>query len=186
MNRREFLEQLRKGLLGLPQEEVEECLRFYGEMITDRMEEGLSEEEAITEIGSVDDIITQTIAEISPSKLVKKRLGVWAIVLIVLGSPIWLSLLISVFAVILSIYVTLWSVVISLWAVELSLWASALGGITGGILFFVTGYPISGAALFGVGIVCAGISIFFFYGCKYATKAIIWLTKKIAKRRKDK
>ena len=45
MRKQEFLAQLRKALSGLPQDEIEERLTFYGEMIDDRMEEGLSEEE---------------------------------------------------------------------------------------------------------------------------------------------
>ena len=48
MGKQEFLAQLRKGLQGLPQEDIEERLTFYSEMIDDRMEEGLSEEEAVS------------------------------------------------------------------------------------------------------------------------------------------
>ncbi len=43
MNKQAFLTQLRKGLSGLPQEDIEERLAFYSEMIDDRIEEGLSE-----------------------------------------------------------------------------------------------------------------------------------------------
>ena len=38
MNKSEFLEELRKGLAGLPKDDVEERLTFYGEMIDDRIE----------------------------------------------------------------------------------------------------------------------------------------------------
>ncbi|MBR5538496.1 MAG: hypothetical protein IKU61_01205 [Clostridia bacterium] len=47
MNKQEFLEELRKGLSGLPKEDVRERLNFYGEIIDDRIEEGLTEEEAV-------------------------------------------------------------------------------------------------------------------------------------------
>ena len=46
MSKQEFLEQLRRGRSGLPREDIEERLTFYSEMLEDRMEEGLSEEEA--------------------------------------------------------------------------------------------------------------------------------------------
>lgn len=186
MSRQEFLEQLRKGLSGLPQDDVEERLTFYSEMIDDRMEEGLSEEEALKEIGSVDEIIAQTIAEIPLAKLVKekmkpkRRLGAWEIVLLVLGSPLWLSLLIAAFAVVFSVYVALWSVIISLWAVEVSLWASVLGCIAAGIIFALTGNGLTGVAIIGASLVCAGLSVFLFFGCKLATKGAAWLTKKMA------
>ena len=42
MNKQEFLAHLRKGLSGLPQNDIEKRLNFYGEMLEDRMEEGLS------------------------------------------------------------------------------------------------------------------------------------------------
>ena len=48
MGKDAFLAQLRKGLAGLPQKDIEERLTFYSEMIDDRMEEGLSEEEVIS------------------------------------------------------------------------------------------------------------------------------------------
>ena len=44
MNKQEFLAELRKGLSGLPQDDIEERLIFYDEMLEDRIEEGLSEE----------------------------------------------------------------------------------------------------------------------------------------------
>ena len=46
MTKLKFLFELRDRLEGLPYDEVEERLNFYSEMIEDRMEEGLSEEEA--------------------------------------------------------------------------------------------------------------------------------------------
>ena len=58
--------------MSLPQGDVEERLTFYSEMIDDRMEEGISEEEAVCEIGSVDEIVSQIIADIPFTKLVRE------------------------------------------------------------------------------------------------------------------
>ena len=186
MNKQEFLAQLRKGLSGLPQDDIEERVSFYGEMIDDRMEEGFSEEEAISGIGSADAIISQIVADIPLTKLVKekvkpqRRLKAWEIVLLVLGSPVWLSLLIAAFAVILSLYVVLWSVLISLWAVFVSFVGCALGCIAGGIVFACSGRSPMGIAIISAGTVCAGLAIFMFFGCKAATAGILILTKKLA------
>ncbi len=186
MNKQEFLAQLRKGLSGLPQDDIEERLSFYSEMIDDRMEEGLSEEAAVSDIGTATELISQIIADIPLTKIVKeritpkKKLSVWEVILLVLGSPIWLSLLIAVIAVILSLYVALWSVIIALWAVFVSLVGCVLGGIAGGIIFACCGNVLTGIATVGVGIVCAGLSIFMFFGCKETTKGILILTKKLA------
>lgn len=186
MSKQEFLAQLRKGLSGLPQDDIEERLTFYNEMIDDRIEEGLSESEAVSEIGSVNTVVTQILADTPLTKLVKEKvkpnrvLKAWEIVLLVLGSPIWLSLLIAVFAVILSLYVVLWSVIISLWAVLCSLIGSALGGIVLAVVFAFQGNVFTGIAMLSAGICSAGLSIFLFFGCKAVTKGILLLTKKMA------
>ena len=186
MKRQEFLAQLRKGLSGLSQDDVEERLTFYSEMIEDRIEEGLSEEKAVSVVGTVDEIVSQVVADIPLTKIAKerinpkRRLKAWAIVLLALGSPLWLSLFIAAFAIIISLYVSLWSVIISLWAVFGSLIGCTLGGIAAGIIFACIGNVLTGIAMIGAGIVCAGLSIFMFYGCKAATKGIVILTKKLA------
>ena len=186
MRKNEFLAGLRNHLSGLPQEDIEERLTFYGEMIDDRIEEGLSEEEAVRQMGSVDDIVRQTLAEIPLVKIVgrrvksKRALRAWEIVLIAVGSPIWLSLIVAAFAVVLSIYATLWSVVISLWSVFAALVGSAIGGVASGILFVCLGNTAAGLAMISAGLVCAGLSVLSFFGCLAATKGSAWLTKNIA------
>lgn len=74
MSKQEFLEQLRRGLSGLPRENIEEQLKFYSEMLEDRMEEGLSEEEAVSAAGSVDEIVAQAVADIPLAKIAKERI----------------------------------------------------------------------------------------------------------------
>ena len=123
MSKQAFLARLRKELSGLPKDDIEERLAFYEEMIDDRTKEGLSEEEAVSAAGAIDEIVAQTIADISLPKIArerllpKRRLKAWEIVLLALGSPIWLSLGIAAAAVILALYVSLWAVIVSLWAV---------------------------------------------------------------------
>lgn len=186
MHKQEFLLQLRKKLSGLPQDDMEERLTFYSEMIEDRMEEGLSEEEAVLAVGSVDEIVAQVVADMPLAKIAKerikpkRRLKAWEIVLLALGSPIWLSLAIAAAAVILSLYVSLWSVIISLWAVWGSLIGYALGSAAAGIVMVCNGNALAGTAVIGGGIVCAGLLVFLFFGCKAATKGILMLTKKFA------
>ena len=186
MKKQEFITSLRAKLSGLPRREVEERLSFYSEMIDYRIEEGLSEEEAVLRMGSIEAIASQIAADIPLLKIAKekinpkRRLHAWEIVLLILGSPIWLSLLIAVFAVGLSVYAVLWSMVISLWAIFVSLVACFFAGIVAGISFAVIGYGLTGIATVGAGLVCGGISIFMFFGCRAATKGTVLLTKKIA------
>ena len=184
MNKQDFLIALRKGLSGLPQDEIEERLTFYGEMIDDRIEEGLSEEDAVSAVGSAEEIVNHAVEDIPLVKIAKerikpkRRLKAWEIVLLALGSPIWLSLGIAAAAVILSVY-------ISLWAVFASFIICAAGSVPAGIIFIKNANKISGAVMLLGGIVCAGLSIFMFFGCKAVTKGILILTKKIALRIKS-
>lgn len=186
MKKTEFLGALHDRLSGLPKEDAEERLAFYSEMIDDRMEDGLSEEAAVAQIGDVDEIAAQVVADTPLSTLVrqaikpKRRMRVWEIVLLAVGSPIWLSLLIAVLAVAVSVYAVLWSAVISLWAVFASLAACGLGGILGGIVSACWGKTAPGMVLIAAGLVCAGLSVFMFCGCKAATTGLVWLTNKIA------
>ena len=186
MNKKEFLEELRKGLSGLPQDDIEERLTFYSEMIDDRMEEGLSQEEAVAEIGSVKDIVSQIMSEIPLSRLVKEKvkpkraLRAWEIVLLALGSPIWISLLIAALAIVFSLYVVLWSVIICLWAAGLGIAGGSLGGILSAVILTILGNFLQGAAVLGAALVCAGIFILWFFMCQQILKGVLLLTKKLA------
>ena len=184
MNKSEFLEALASGLRGLPREDIDERLDFYSEMIDDRVEEGISEEDAVAAIGSVDGVVSQIVEETPFSKIVKeksrskRKLSTWEIVFISVGSPIWLALLITAVAVIIFLYAVLWSLVAVAWSVFGAFAGCSVGGITLGILYIVWGRITDGIALIGVGLVLAGLAIFAFYGCIKATKGTVWLTKK--------
>ncbi len=186
MNKQEFLLSLRKGLSGLPQDDIEERLSFYSEIIDDKIEEGISEEQALAETGSVDEIVSRIIADIPLTKLVKdkitpkRKLLAPEILLLILGSPIWLSLAVTVLAVIFSLYISLWSIVISLWSIFVCLAACSIGGVLVCVIFAVGGNTASGLAMLAAGALCAGLAIFAFFGCKAATKGTLILTKKMA------
>ena len=49
MNKTEFLDALRHALGKLPSYEVEQSIAFYAEMIDDRIEDGMSEQEAVAQ-----------------------------------------------------------------------------------------------------------------------------------------
>lgn len=184
MTKMMFILSLSEKLSGLPKSEIEERLSFYSEMIEDRIEDGLKEEDAVNEIGSVDEIADQIISEIPLTKIAKekistgRKLRVWEIILLALGSPVWLSLLISAFSVIVSLYAAMWSVIVALWASFAAFVGGGVGGLVGGIAITAFINVPAGLALIAAGLVLAGLSIFMFFGCKYATKGILILTEK--------
>ena len=180
MTKYEFVMTLTHRLSHLPREAVEERVNFYIESIEDRIEDGVPEEEAVAAVGSPEEIAAQIMGELPrpafevPRKEQKRRLSAVETVLLILGAPIWLSLLIAAVAVVLSVYISLGGVIISLWAIFASFVGCAFGGIVGGaFLAFTNG--ASGVFLIGAGIFCAGASVLLFHGCKAATKGTAWL-----------
>lgn len=186
MSKFEFIAALRRGLEGLPQEDIEERVSFYSEMIDDRMEEGLSEGEAVAQIGPVEDVIAQIIADTPFTKIVKEKvkpkrsLHGWEILLLVLGFPLWFPLLIAAAAVVLSLYAVLWSLIVALWAVEIALIASAFGCIVIAVVQAIRGRWLSAGVSLGAALLCGGLSILLFDACKAATVGMARLTGKLA------
>ena len=182
MYKQEFLNRLCIKLSALPRRDREERIAFYSEMIDDRIEEGMGEKTAVLQFGSVDELARQILVDYYQSKYQnrkareRRRLKTWEIVLLAIGSPIWLSLLIVAFAVVVALVASLWSVIVAAWAAFAAFVGGAIGGLLGGIGFCFR-YPIaSGLFVLSGGIVCAGLSIFAFVGCKAATKGGVWLT----------
>lgn len=186
MTKQEFLLQLNRALAGLPQEEIEERLTFYSEMIDDRIEEGLSEAEVIEGIGDPQDVAAQIKADFAPSKENKEpekgkhkwHWGPWEIVLLILAAPFILSVGSGVLGSVVSVYASVWATIISLWASVVALWGVAVGGIISGFGMIFTGAAIPGLAVIALAIFSAGFSIFMFFAAHLAGKWTVILTKK--------
>lgn len=182
MNKEKFLIELASALAGLPEEDIEKSLEYYSEMIDDRIEDGLPEEEAVADLGSIEDIRKQILKDTPITKIIKEKVkpkrsfGGWEIAAIIIGFPLWFPLLIAA-AVIFAIYVTLWSVIISLFAVEISLGACALAGIVASIPIFILGNGAGALFHLGCGVFCAGLAVLWVFVCKFCVKGILWLTR---------
>ena len=185
MTKKNFYSELSKKLSALPIDEFEQHWEFYSEIIDDYTEEGLSEEEAVEKLGSVDEIATQILSETPLSTIVKekiknkRKMNAWEIVLLVLGFPVWFPILVSLFAIAFSIYMVLWSVIFAFWAVFASFVATAIAVLLAGIVFIPLGLFTQGLLFIACSFVLAGLSVFWFFGCKYATKGLLILTRKI-------
>ena len=96
--------------------------------------------------------------------------------MIALGAPIWVAILVSIFAIIFSLYVSLWALVVSCWAVFVSFSACAVAGVVG--IFFSLTSPYTGIVFFGAGLALAGLAILTFFVCKRFTKLSAVASKK--------
>ena len=185
MRKQDFIKELRLNLSFLPKEEIDDRISFYSELIDDKIEEGVKEEDAIKSIGSIDEIIDQIIDEMPLSKIAKdkikpkRKLSGLEIALIIVGSPIWLSLLLSLIAVLFSLYIIGWSIVISIWAILISLIAVLVAGIVLTIISLFSNIYIVALSYLGATLVILGLTILMHYVCKIITRLYIKLTKLI-------
>ena len=185
MNKSEFLSELRGRLAGLPGEDIARSVDYYSEMIDDRMEDGLSEEEAVRAIGSMDEVVAQILTETPLPKLVKARvkrnrsLRAWEIILLILGSPVWLPLVIAALVIFLALYLVIWSVILSLYAADFSVAVSGIAGLLGAFVLAFGGRLAQGVFLLGNGLACAGLAILMFFGFNFITKGVLFLSKKM-------
>lgn len=187
MKRSEFLEELKARLWGMPEGDIQNSLDYYSEMIDDRMEDGLPEEEAVAAVGDLEEIVKQILSEtprppqgvepIKKQKPEQKNTKTWLILLAVLGSPVWIPVAAGLLATVLSVYVSLWTVVISLYATFAALAATSLGCILAS--FFMVGGMASATVVWGMALLCAGLAILILLLSNLAAKGLVKLTKLI-------
>lgn len=187
MNKTEFMTELSRRLSGLSNEDIKKSLAYYNEIIEDSKEDGMSEQEAVASLGDIDEIATQIVMDTPITKLVKEKvkhrrtLRTWEIILIILGSPIWVSIGIAVVSVIFSLYISVWAIVFSLFVTVFALFVSAFAFLIAAVWLLFTKAFAQSALLVGAAFVIAGITILLYLGTYYTAKGIAILTKNIFK-----
>ena len=165
MNKTQFCALLGNKLKPyLTPKEMYKTLNFFEEMIDDRIDEGLSEEEAVSQLGDINIIVDQILDEHNIGK--KQTKLVWrfiprelGFINIVLLFPAW----ITIFSLVASLFIVILSIIFS---IALSIIAIFIGGILlilkspfyliyeRNISYFLDtlgfGFVISGAGLIGI------------------------------------
>lgn len=73
MKKVEFLVKLREALEALPSEEQIRSVAFYEEVLDDRIEDGMDEEEAVAALGTVEDIARRILEEVPGTLSIPKK-----------------------------------------------------------------------------------------------------------------
>ena len=128
MNKTQFCALLGNKLKPyLSPKEIYKTLNFFEEMIDDRIDEGLSEEEAVSQLGDINIIVDQILDEHNIGK--KQTKLVWrfiprelGFINIVLLFPAW----ITIFSLVASLFIVILSIIFS---IVLSIIAIFIGGI---------------------------------------------------------
>ena len=165
MNKTQFCALLGNKLKPyLSPKEMYKTINFFEEMIDDRIDEGLSEEEAVSQLGDINIIVDQILDEHNIGK--KQTKLVWrfiprelCLIITVLLFPAW----ITIFSLVVSLFIVILSIIFS---IVLSIIAIFIGGILlilkspfyliyeRNISYFLDtlgfGFVISGAGLIGI------------------------------------
>ncbi len=190
----EFLEKLKKSLEHLPFAEVDRALSYYRESLEDKLEDGLTEKEAVESFGDIDTIVKNIEEEIPLTTVVKDKVlnktknnsnvnKVLLGIVIVLTSPLWFAFLATGLFILFGFYALLWSIPVTIGTLYISLYPIAVLGVIFGFIRVFTIDIFTGIAYLGLGIFTAGLAVMFFKpilkGCKLWFKVNIWPFKKL-------
>ncbi len=195
MTKEEFLNELRSRLSFLPSSEVAPFISYYREMIEDRMEEGMSEADAVAGLGDIGRIVEVIQYDMPVTSLVvssvkektnqakaraESRWPAWGkgllVALLIIGSPLWISLLIAAGAVLFSLLAVKLSVIIAVAAVVVALAVASLAALVFGCVMLFS-EPAAGVALIGAGLLGIGLTILAYLLAVIVIKGIFQLIK---------
>ncbi len=157
----------------MPISETGKVLSYYSESLQDRIEDGMTEEEAIKSFESIDQIVKNLEDEIPLSAVVKDKVInkttknknmtlatiVLTIIAVILTSPIWIIILALLFSIAVAVVAVFWSIPIIIVSMYVSLYPVAISGIFFGFSrMFTVSFP-TGLAYLGVGVASAGLAI---------------------------
>lgn len=195
MTKQLFLNELSAALHGLPREERYRTLRYYDELIDDRMEDGQSEEEAVSGLGEPEQVAREILGEEEAPASTGTGRKVWIIILLVLGFPFWGSLLLAAAIVLLCVYICLFLPAFVLGVMALAFLAGAVVGVAGtpflilDVGLFTGGLP-AGLFQLGLSVALLGLAVLSALGFYFTGKATVkagraiwrWIRRSFSKK----
>lgn len=181
MNKSAYLDSLAELLDCLSREKRSEVLAFYEEAIDDRVEEGMSEEEAVSAMGSAEVVAESILGELPvvPRAVAKTRRKSPALlwVLAIAGSPLWIPLAFAFLLAVASVYLFIWLAAACIWlvaavcmfALPFGLYLAWCGVMTGTFAFAL--------AQAGLGCVLGGVGLLVFNAAFSASRALAVLSQ---------
>ena len=186
MTKARFLKSLKRAMRGYPAETVKKTVDYYDEMISDRMEEGLSEEAAVAAMDSAEQIAASFPTEEGARRRVRRSLTGREIALIIIGFPIWLPLLISAFAVALSLFAVAFALIVALAALLAGLGIAAAGLVVTGIWQLISGNLAVALTFLGGGLIAGGLCLVLIKPCMALENLLVGACKKVVRKGAEK
>ena len=187
MNRKEFIDKLRKEISKLPEEEIEAAIEYYEECFDEAAPE--KEQELLERLGSPKKVAAQIKSQYAvrlfddeekPSA--KKGLSaIWYVILGICSAPVSIPLAIALGAVLIAIFATVICFIIGIFAGIIGCIVSAVASVVIGIMAIPTALS-SAVLLIGAGLgllgVTAAVAVLFFMGVRAAANAVIRAVRK--------
>lgn len=158
MNKTTFLSRLDNKLKLMGVADVETYLMYYDEMIEDYQEDGHSETEAVSLVGSIESIAQTILAEGEDDFVALPTTGNKSLnyLLLVLGAPLWGAILLAAILFVFSAYLLMW-------CLPIVIGSFSFAGLAIGVVSFV-GAPFNSALFYiitqvGFGLVSLGLGL---------------------------
>lgn len=151
MNKNTFIKELKRRLKSLKSSELQKNISYYEELISDMIENGLSEEEAIRRIGSPEHAAREILENTAPENFRKKD---------ILGGILIAA---SVISILLSIVEAIRIHMMRNWAI------SIIGGADGPTSIFLAG-RLNWPRVYGIAAVVVIVTIGYFLWKRWKNK----------------
>lgn len=192
MNKKVFLEELRNWMEEFSMEQIERTLSYYEEIISDKMEEGMTEEEVVRSLGSPEEIVKEMLLELPIPTLLeerlkpKKGLAFWQMGLMAVGGVIVFPILFSLLMAAFSVYFAIWMVVAALYLTVAAIGVSGMAALVGATVMTFRGEVLQGIFGLGAFFVLAGLTILISLGMRTVTGKFAGLSMKYVRMIKRK
>ena len=156
MTKTEYIASVRRELKGLEEKDIMDAIELLEEGINDRIDMGLTEEEAVADMADPKEAARQIKVDMPIPKLVKakaqssRKLSTLEIVLICLSFPVWGPLLIALIAVAFALAVSLLAIAFSAVIVVFALLIAGVACIFGGIVGMIFGQGLDEGLVAGL------------------------------------
>ena len=179
MNKLEFLSELENNLKKLEKDECRKFITYYEEMIEDYKENGVVEVEAIKKIGSPKSIANDILSEQDSVMIRIPSTGSRKInaILLIVGFPLWGSLLLAAALCVLSAYIVIWCIPFTTGVSAIGFFITMLVSILGSPFVMVKDSLAVGLIQFGLGFASIGISVLLAIVTVYLVKKFVPLSK---------
>ncbi len=179
MNKAVFLKELAFHLNKMKNADKDRFLTYYDEIISDYIENGIPEEDAVNKIGVPIKVAEELLESQDSLKIDMPSTGSRSlnILLLILGFPLWGSLLLAGILMLISIYIILWCIPFTTGVGCIGFLATSIIGFVGSPFIIAKSLPV-GIVQLGTSIAAVGISILLGIATMKLSEIFIAITKR--------